>query len=283
MSTLKFLYGVLIVIGAPLLGGLLTGLDRKLSARMQGRKGPPVVQPFYDAVKLFGKERFAVNRMQDVYAVGFLLFVLAALMMLFTRQDLLMLVFVLAFGNVSLIMGAMSVRSPYSRIGAQREIIQMMAAEPVIILTAVGFYLLTGSFLISSAAGRAPLILGMPLQFLAMMLILSIKLRKSPFDFSASEHGHQELIRGLTMEFSGPQLAIIEIGHWCETVLLLGIMALFCAQPLWAGVLLALAAWFLEILVDNACARTTWQWMLRVAGVFGLGLSVANILWLYLR
>lgn len=278
------LKGILTVLLAPLLGGLLSGLDRKLTARMQGRKGPPVVQPFYDVVKLFGKERIAVNRMQDVYALGALIFNACALVMLTTGQDLLMLVFVLAFGNVSLIMGAMSTRSPYSRIGAQREILQLMASEPVIILTAVGVYLVTGSFLIRGIMARPePLLLRMPLQLIALLLILTIKLRKSPFDFSTSHHGHQELIKGLTIEFSGFQLAVIELSEWLELVLLLGIVALFFAQPFWVGLLLAAAAYVLEIAVDNLTARTTWNWMLRVALIFGLGLSVANIVWLYLR
>lgn len=278
------LTGIIVIILAPLVGGLLTGIDRKITAHMQGRKGPPIIQPFYDVIKLFGKQRMAVNGMQDAYALGFLLFTAAALVMLFTSQDLLMLLFVLAFGNISLIMGAMSVRSPYSRIGAQREIMQLMAAEPVIILTAVGVYLATGSFIISSIAKyNFPLIAIMPLQFLALLLVLTIKLRKSPFDFSTSHHGHQELIKGLTIEFSGAQLAIIELAHWLELVLLLGIVCLFFVQPIWVGILIALFVFFIEILIDNISARTTWVWMLKVAGLIGLGLSIANIIWLYLR
>ena len=41
---------------APFLGGLLDGCDRKISARMQGRIGPPLLQPFYDVQKLFNKQ-----------------------------------------------------------------------------------------------------------------------------------------------------------------------------------------------------------------------------------
>ena len=50
------------LILAPLAGGLLAGLDRKLSARMQRRVGPPVLQPFYDVLKLFEKEKQTVTR-----------------------------------------------------------------------------------------------------------------------------------------------------------------------------------------------------------------------------
>lgn len=280
----EILTGLIALIGATILGGFIYGLDRKISAHMQGRKGPPLLQPYYDVIKLFGKERFVVNRMQDIYAVGFLLFTAAAVVMFFTGQDLLMLIFVLAFGNISLIMGAMSVRSPYSRIGAQREIIQLMAAEPVIILTAVGLYLIKGSFMISSVLTNSfPLIAYMPLQFIALLMVLTIKLRKSPFDFSTSHHGHQELIKGLTMEFSGFQLAVIEIGEWLEMVLLLGFVGLFWATPIYAGIIVAALAFLLELLIDNISARTTWIWMLKVVGIIGLGLSVTNMIWLYIR
>jgi formate hydrogenlyase subunit 4 len=280
----EILTGLIALIGATILGGFIYGLDRKISAHMQGRKGPPLLQPYYDVIKLFGKERFVVNRMQDIYAVGFLLFTAAAVVMFFTGQDLLMLIFVLAFGNISLIMGAMSVRSPYSRIGAQREIIQLMAAEPVIILTAVGLYLVKGSFMISSVLTASfPLIAYMPLQFIALLMVLTIKLRKSPFDFSTSHHGHQELIKGLTMEFSGFQLAVIEIGEWLEMVLLLGFVGLFWATPIYAGIILAALAFLLELLIDNISARTTWIWMLKVVGIIGLGLSVTNMIWLFIR
>ena len=52
------------LILAPLLGGLLDGVDRIISARMQRRKGPGILQPFYDLGKLFSKEMIAVNNVQ---------------------------------------------------------------------------------------------------------------------------------------------------------------------------------------------------------------------------
>jgi ech hydrogenase subunit B len=284
MIMTNILTAAAILVGTLILGGLLSGLDRKITAHMQGRKGPPIVQPFYDVIKLLGKQRFAVNKMQDVYAAGFFVFMAAADIMFFMGSDLLILVFVMAFGSVSLVMGAMSVRSPFSRIGGQREIIQLMVAEPVILLTAVGVYLTTGSFLVSKAAAQTvPLMASMPLAFVALLVVMTVKLRKSPFDFSTSHHGHQELVKGLTMEYSGLQLAAIEAGEWLEMVTLLGIAGLFWAVPLWAGVIVALVAYLLEITVDNISARTTWGWMLKVVGILGFGLSTVNLICLYLK
>jgi len=274
---------VLVVVLAPILGGLLDGIDRRISARMQNRFGPPLLQPFYDVIKLFGKESITVNQTQIVYAFGHLVFAIAALVMLVLGQDLLMLIFILAFSGIFLIVGASSVRSPYSKIGAQREIMQMMAYEPVIVLMAVGVFLVTKSFMISNIFEfDKPLLFYMPLLFVAFLYVLTIKLRKSPFDFSTSHHGHQELIKGVTTEFSGTQLALIEMTHWYDLVLLLGMVSLFFAKPIWVGIIIALAAYFLEILIDNICARVTWRWMLKATWSLGVGAALANIIWLYI-
>ena len=285
MSTLGTILVILLtVIVAPALGGLLSGIDRKISARMQNRFGPPILQPFYDFFKLLGKERITVNQTQMVYVLGYLFFAITAIVMLVLKQDLLMLMFVLAFSNISIIIGAMSVRSPYSKIGAQREIIQMLAYEPILLLMVVGVYLLTKSFMIDSVfAYDKPLLFSLPLVFLAFLYVLTIKLRKSPFDFSTSHHGHQELIKGLTTEFSGPQLAIIELTHWYDLVLLLGMITLFFAKPLWVGVLIALASYFLEMVIDNISARVTWRWMIKATWIVGIGAALTNIIWLYMR
>ncbi len=285
MSVFEIVLTIVITLAAaPILGGLLSGVDRIISARMQNRFGPPLLQPFYDFFKLFGKERITVNQTQMVYVLGNLIFMVTALVMLVLKQDLLMLIFILAFANISLVIGAMSVRSPYSKIGAQREIIQMLAYEPVLLLMVVGIYLITKSFMIQSIFDYSkPLLYSLPLVFLAFLYVLTIKLRKSPFDFSTSHHGHQELVKGLTTEFSGPQLAIIELTHWIELVLLMGMITLFFAKPLWVGILIALGSYFLELVIDNISARMTWRWMIKATWLVGIGAALTNIIWLYMR
>jgi ech hydrogenase subunit B len=280
----NLIISIIAIVGAPIIGGLLYGIDRRITARMQNRFGPPILQPFYDLFKLFGKESIAVNQTQMVYAAAHLLFAIAALLMLVLKQDLLMLMFILAFSTIALIIGAMSVRSPYSKIGAQREIMQMLAYEPVLLLMVFGVYKTTGSFMIQSIFDyQKPLVFTLPLILFAFLYVLTIKIKKSPFDFSTSHHGHQELIKGITTEFSGSQLALIELTHWYDLVILLGLIALFFAQPLWVGILIALGAYFLELVVDNICARMTWPWMIKATWLVGVGTALVNIIWLYLR
>ena len=80
---------------------------------------------------------------------------------------------------------------------------QMLAYEPILILVCVGFYLVTRSFSIEAIWSlEIPLLAKMPLLYLALGLALTIKLRKSPFDFSATaHHGHQELVKGMMTEY----------------------------------------------------------------------------------
>ena len=134
------------LILAPLIGGLLDGLDRIISARMQRRKGPSILQPFYDLGKLFSKQLIAVNNVQLLLNLSYLVILMIAGAMLFSGADLLMVLFILSTADMFLIMAASSDSSPYANMGASREMMQMMAYEPLTLLVAVGFYLTTGSF-----------------------------------------------------------------------------------------------------------------------------------------
>ncbi len=276
---------ILVIIGlvaGPLLGGLIAGLDRRVTAWFQSRQGPPIMQAFYDVAKLFGKEKVVVNQWQILCAWVYLIAAATSVALFFAQSDLLVIFFVQAVGAVFLVMGAMAAKSPYSQVGAQRELMQILAYEPVLILVFVGFYMVTGSFSIDAIwSVEMPLLAKMPLLYLALGYALTIKLRKSPFDFSTSHHGHQELVKGVLTEYSGPYLALIEIAHWYETILVLGLCALFWhTNVAWMAVLLV-ATYMLEILVDNTMARMTWRWMLKRVWLLGMGMAVVNLIWLY--
>ena len=176
----------------------------------------------------------------------------------------------------------MSSTSPFSQIGAHRELLQILTYEPLLVLVVVGIYMETGSFKLDEIlAWDRPLLLRLPFLFIVLGYALTIKLRKSPFDLSTCHHAHQELVKGLLTDYSGPFLALTEIAHWYEIVLILALCALFWATS-WLGMLLLLAAtYFVEVLVDNAAARMNWRWMLGYVWAIGLGLSLVNLVWLY--
>ena len=262
---------VLSVLGflllAPFVGGLLDGMDRKISARMQRRVGPPLLQPFYDLKKLFSKQMIAVNNVQLLLNLSYLVFLMISGALLFAGADILMCLFILSTADMFLILSAASDSSPYANMGASRELVQMMAYEPLTLLVAVGFYLTTGSFQVDEII-RQPLsaLLFMPGMLLGFVFSSTIKFRKSPFDLSTSHHAHQEMVKGLTTEMSGFNLAIMNIAEYYEIVLILGIFCLFIINrnPIsWIfAVAFCLFLYFIEILVDNACSRVKWSTML---------------------
>jgi len=271
------------VILGPFVGGLLNGIDRRVSARMQARFGPPIVQPFYDVAKLWIKETIVVRRSQNFYMVFFLIVAVLTGVLFYSGGDLLLVIFALTLTGIFYVLGAYKASSPYSAIGAQRELIQMMAYEPMVILVAIGMYMVTGSFRVDGILAHAGgAILRLPAIFLGLVYVLTIKLRKSPFDLSQSHHAHQEIVRGMTTEFSGKTLAIIEIAHWYENVIILGFVYLFFAPWPWLGVLAALAAYFFEVLTDNVFARVKWQLALASSWVVAAVLGVGNALVLWL-
>ncbi len=274
--------GVLLAVyllAAPLIGGLLAGLDRKISARMQSRWGPPVLQPFWDVLKLLRKENIVVRRSQNFYIYFFFVFVVFTGALFFTGGDLLLVIFALTLGEIFFILGAYKASSPYSFLGAERELIQIMSYEPMVLLAAMGMYMVTRSFSVSDIARfDRPLIGYIPGLFLGFVFILIFKFRKSPFDLASSHHAHQELVRGITTEFSGRTLALIEVSHWFENVTALGLAALFFASTPILAACVALAVWFLMILVDNVFARVKWQLALASAWIAAATLGIGNIL-----
>jgi ech hydrogenase subunit B len=278
-----FLNALLYIIIAPLAGGIIAGVDRKISARMQGRYGPPLLQPFYDVMKLFSKEVLVVNRAQKFFIMFFFIFMVITGALFFSGGDILLVIFAFTLASIFLVVGAYSTNSPYSSVGAERELLQMMAYEPMVLLTAVGFYLTSGSFNVRDIiAAPVPAVVYLPGVFLGYVFILTIKLRKSPFDLSTSHHGHQEIVKGITTEFTGATLAFVEMAHWYESVLLLGFIFIFfswnSAISIPVAIFGCIIIYFLEILIDNVFARVKWELVLKTSWILGATLAFINII-----
>ncbi|NLJ32123.1 MAG: NADH-quinone oxidoreductase subunit H [Clostridiales bacterium] len=275
---------LLYLVLGPVAGGLLAGIDRKITARMQGRRGPSVLQPFYDLFKLFHKQVVVVNDVQDFLVWGFLVFIVFTGGLFFAGGDLLLVFFALTLAGIFFVMSACSANSPYSSMGAQRELMQMMAYEPMVLLVAIGFYDVTGSFSVSDIihAGSVPAIAYMPGIFIGFLWILVIKFRKSPFDLSTTHHAHQEMVKGLTTELSGNILALVELSHWYENVFLLGVVGLFVVTNAWWSGIIAVAvcllSYFSEILTDNIFPRVKWDFMLKSTWTVTMVAGVVNLL-----
>ena len=284
---MRILMPVLYILLAPIVGGLLDGMDRKISARMQRRVGPPLLQPFYDVRKLFAKQRIVVTNSQTFLMITYLVLMIATGAVFYSGADMLMCFFLLSTAGIFLYFAAVVTDSPYSYIGGQRELFQEMCCEPAVLLTAIGFYILEDTFQTRDLirADRSAII-ALPGFFVALLFILTIKMRKSPFDESTSHHPHQELVKGVTTELGGGNLALFQITEWYENVLMLSVVALFILNrnpwSILCAVLVVLGTYFLEILIDNTSARMRSQKMLQLSWAVTIAAAGINLVILIL-
>lgn len=286
MFLVRTLVGMAVfAIAAPILGCLIDGFDRIISARMQGRVGPKLLQPYWDVRKLLGKDRVSVSGSEDTYLNLSLFFAILAGGMFFSGGNFLLVIFIITLSSLFFIVAAYSTRSPYAEVGASRETLQVMSYEPMILFMAVAFYQVVGTFDVSGVFLLShPAICAAWGVFLGLLFVLTIKLRKSPFDISSSHHAHQEIVKGITTEMSGSSLAKVEIMHWCETVLFMGWVGVFFvyANPISIVIALAvvLVVYLLEIWIDNNFARVKWQAMLKWAWLVALVTGTVNVAFL---
>lgn len=275
------LRAVLFVAG-PTAVGLLMGLDRKVTARMQNRVGPPVVQPFYDLVKLFAKRPMLMNGGQAVFSAACVAMQALAFAVLVAEGDLLLVFFLSGAGSVSLALGAFSARSPYSQHGSQRELVQVMAYEPVLLLVIILIGYDQGTFVVAELG--TCLLPGLCLALLSLVVVLVIKMQKSPYDIATA---HQELVSGPYVEYSGPFLGMTKVAHWFELATLLGIFSLFYWDESFAlsvagKLAIVAAALFAVQVLDNMTARLTRGRMVAFALVSGTVLVGLNMLLVFL-
>ncbi len=256
------------LVAAPLAVGLLLGIDRRLTARMQNRQGPSILQSFYDFLKLFClKKTAAINKPQIFFLILYLIFSILIFTFFILGKNLLLVCFLSAAASVFLVLSVLSIKGPYSHIAGYREIIQVFCCESILLLAAVSIYFCAKSFNIAEIYGKKPLLLSLPFVLLSLFAVLIIKARKSPFDIAACEHAHQELVRGIYTDFAGPYLGLLMLGHWYELAFILGFISLFWFNPWYLGIALSLGCYFFALLIDNIYSRTNWFSLIKISGI----------------
>jgi NADH-quinone oxidoreductase subunit H len=273
-------------------------LQRKINARLQGRIGPPFYQPFFDFVKLLGKEPIKRPALQGfvmaalpIAAVAATLGAVALLPVLPSGAgfpgDLVLLVALIEVGPLLAVLGGFASRSMWGELGAAREAV-MTAAYNLPFLTALIALGWTSDLSISRLATTAPWSVRL-LALAAILLCLPAKLHLNPFSISSAE---QEIYAGVNTEYDGPRLALWELSHGLEWVALTGLFAVlsvplagvadvwrvlaFLAISIFVVVVLSVAAASTARLKLAQTARWFWLWGLLLAGS-ALGLTLAGI------
>lgn len=269
------MFEIILILLTPILGGLIYGFERVVRARMQNRQGPPILQPFYDMFKLLDKRAFIVNPYHTILGMMHFITLWAVVAFVILGENLLYIIFLHLLSSIFLILSGFSVKSVYSHLGSNRELLSIIAYEPILIMVAVGFFLLNGTFDIDIIRDNPPEILSLILLFFAFLLIIPIKLKKSPFD---AVEAHQEIVGGVEVEFSGVFFEFIYMAKWLEYVFIYALLLLFAGNNIVLGVVLFLIIFFVVNLVDNSTARVKIKHLLKIVLTLGLTLGFLNLI-----
>lgn len=271
------MFEIFLILIAPIIGGVIYGAERVVRARMQNRIGPPLLQPFYDMFKLLDKQPIMINSQHIIFALMHLLTLWTVVAMLILGQNILYIIFIHLLSSIFLVLAGYNVKSVYSHIGSNRELLAIVAYEPILILISIGFYIVYGSFEISSIIQNDVGFFSMLFLFLAFLLIIPIKLKKSPFD---AVEAHQEIVGGVEVEFSGMFFEILYMAKWIEYVFIYLLIFLFVGNNIIFGTILSLIVFLLVNLVDNSTARIRIDSMVKITLGIGLTLCIVNLVWL---
>jgi len=266
---------IIFAIIAPLLGEFVYDIERKVKARIQGRMGPPIIQPFYDFFKLMDKRPIMIHSLHALMGIMYFVAEWFALFVLFLGHDILVAVFFHVLAVLALVIGASSVRSPYSVLGALRELMHMISYEPFMVLMVVGFYLVANSFNINDILHSSAPIYQLPLVFMAFLFIIPMMLQKSPFDIAEA---HQEIIGGPEIEYSGPFYEAVYTGKWIEYIYVFFFVFLFGGNNYILGAILVIFAFLFVNLLDNSTARLDFRRMVKFSWTFLIPLAALNII-----
>ncbi len=117
---MDLLIKILLIVLAPVIGGFLYGIERIVRARMQRRIGPPLLQPFYDFLKLADKRKMIVHSTHAFLGIVHFFSLWFALAVLLLGGDLILVIFLHLLSTSLLILAGYSTRSIFSHLGANR-------------------------------------------------------------------------------------------------------------------------------------------------------------------
>ncbi|MGE5359621.1 MAG: respiratory chain complex I subunit 1 family protein [Bacteroidales bacterium] len=223
---------VLALVTAP----ALVGLIRLIKARLQGRRGAPIWQPYFEIRKLFAKEVIVSPNASWIFRVApYVLFVttlavtlvipLVAVPLPFEAgADLLVVVYLLLVGTFFLALAGLDPGSPFGGMGSSREMTVAALAEPTIAVAIFALASGAGSTNLGQIASRilespaAVLTPGHALAFASLFIVMLAETSRLPVDNPATHLELTMIHEAMVLEYSGRHLALVE---WASALKLL--------------------------------------------------------------
>jgi formate hydrogenlyase subunit 4 len=219
---------VVVLLVAPFFQGVL----RKITALIQSRQGPPLMQPYYDLLKLLGKEDLEsgqapwMQRAAAYLSLATVLTLACCVPMgmpapLNGAGDAILVIYLLTLSGICTLLAGLAAGSTYSLVGISREMMTMIVLEPLFAVGIVAGAVHTGSFRLDTIFnGSVYASGGFPWSgvLLLAVLLLSFQafVQRVPFDTSEAE---TELMEGPLMEYSGPKLALFKYAQMAKLVI----------------------------------------------------------------
>jgi NADH-quinone oxidoreductase subunit H len=238
------------------LGWLFLWITRKVMARLQGRKGPPFYQPFFDFVKLMGKETIVPGGTNRIIFYGLPLVALISVTIALSlipipgnqmpsfNGDLILLIYLLEMPALCDILAGFVTRSLYAQVGATREAILSLGYNLPFLTALIALAIHAKSSSLREIVAVTP---GPAIVFVALAFLLSVpaRLKSNPFSIANAE---SEIVAGIHTEYNSKPLAIFELVHGLELAALAGLFAVLFL-PFAHSLIAAMATYILCALV----------------------------------
>jgi formate hydrogenlyase subunit 4 len=258
-----------------LLAPLLTGLVRKVKARLQRRQGPPLMQPYRDLRRLLGKEVVLAENASWLFRVApYMIFavtwVAASLIPTFATGllfswsgDLIAITALLGSARFMQALAGMDIGTSFGGIGSSREVMIASLAEPAMLMIVLTVALIAGSTQLSTiavymASTEAGLRVSMALGLVAFIIVALAENARIPVDNPATHLELTMVHEAMVLEYSGRHLAMIDLAAFLKLLLYVSLIGClfvpFGMAQSGSGLgyhLLALAIWLVKLAIGG--------------------------------